>query len=173
MPDNRKAEPVQLGDALRRYVRSFDKKGSLDKAAVISVWRDVVGASIDEHTRVEGFRGAELLVAVDSPAWATELSFMAEELKSRLNTKMGQDLVSCIRFTVSASVSREIEEVGAEKRIASRYRDEVETPAPLSPGELRAVEKSVETIKDTDLREVALRATVRDLERKKGQPGPK
>ncbi len=98
---------------------------------------------------------------------------MAEELKERINTAVGQDLVGSIRFTVSRDVRSNREESVNLQEIQRGYGGEKVTPEPLTPEERAAIERSVAVISNEGLRDAARRATIRDLEWKKGQERPK
>lgn len=165
----RRARQVRLGDELRKILKRMDSTEGLQRAAVVSVWDEVVGSRVASHTRVLGVRNRELLVAMDSPAWANELSFMSETLKERLNQETGENLVDTIRFTVSKEVAQDQAGAAKNKQAERRYGGEKVTPKTLTETELAAVERSVASIPNEGLREAALRATIRDLEWKKGQ----
>lgn len=167
MPRRGEGDAVRLGDAMRRYVTRLDKGNKLAEAVVAEHWTSVAGPHIAEHTDVRGLRGGELLVAVDSSSWATELSAMSEELKHRVNEQIGKDLVTSIRFTVSQRVEHRAEESRARRDTGRRYGGVRVEPKPLSAEERVAVERSVEAIHDPELRKAALSATLRDLEWKK------
>lgn len=152
---------------MRRYVARLDKGNKLAEAVVAEHWTSVAGPHIAEHTDVRGLRSGELLVAVDSSSWATELSAMAEELRGRVNTEIGKDLVTSIRFTVSQRVEHRSTERRARRDAERRYGGERIDPKPLTEAERVAVERSVQAIRDPELRKVALSATLRDLEWKK------
>lgn len=168
MAAERRSKAVSLGDALKSYVGRLDKEGKLKQAQVIDLWESMVGDRIVAHTKAQGLRDGELLVAVDSSVWANELSSMSEHLRVRLNKKIGQEEVRSIRFTVSQSVEKEQRELDELKAAECRYGGSRIAPIPLSPEERAAVETSVAEIEDEALRETALRATIRDLEWKKG-----
>ncbi len=168
MATRRSNKTVSFGDAMKVYVARLDRSGKLQQAEVLDVWTSIVGANIATHTRVEGLREGELLVSVDSPVWANELSAMSENLRVRLNKRVGQERVRHIRFTVSQSVEKERDEEENEEATGRRYGGSRIKPLALSVDERRAVEKSVEEIEDETLREAAFRATIRDLEWKKG-----
>lgn len=154
-------------------LKRMDRSEDLPKAAVISVWRSVVGDRIADHTYVVGVRKRELLIATDSAAWASELTYMAEELKTRINEGVGQELVGSMRFTVSRDVLSNRENQASSRETQRRYGGERVEPEPLTLQERAAIERSVESIANEGLREAALKATVRDLEWKKGKERPK
>lgn len=164
-----RARPTtSLRQGLKKLMSSLDKNGLLTTAGIIEVWDDVVGPEIAGHTFVSKLKDGELVVLVDSPVWSAELNAMAEPLKKRLTQELGQESVKSLRFTVSRRVSLEREERAVRADAESGYGGVKVDPAPLSSAELKAVQRSVAGIENEALREAALRATVSDLERKKG-----
>ncbi len=113
-------------------------------------------------------REGTLIVYVDNPAWATELTAMSERYRTALNEEIGQELVRKIRFSVSRKVVEQHRIVAVEKETDDFYKVDDVPSVPLSSTELAQVEASVEAIPDLELREAVLRATVKDLEWKRG-----
>jgi hypothetical protein len=126
-----------------------------------------VGPAIAGHTIVLGGRRGELVIGVDSPAWASELSLLAEDLLERVRQESGNTPVRGIRFAVTRDAQRSHAVAAAEEATASGYEVRVE-PVPLDEAEMNRVQESVADVKDASLREAALRAIVADLEWKKG-----
>lgn len=167
--DDRQRKTTSLKQGLKKLMSSMDKNGLLTTAGIIEVWDDVVGPDIAGHTFVSGLKDGELVVLVDSPVWSTELNAMAEQLKDRLSQELGQKTVKSLRFNVSRRVAIERAERTVRREAERGYGGETVTPTPLSQSELEAIKRSVSGIENEALREAALRATVTDLERKKGQ----
>jgi hypothetical protein len=149
-------------------VSRLDRGGKLDEARAFEVWEKIAGHEIGRHTYGTRLADGEFTVSVDSPAWAAELSAMAEQLRVRLNEEAGQNLVKTLRFTVSRRVHEEAERRESQRQASRRYGGVKVTPAPLSRTEREAVERSVAGIPDESLRAAALKATLADLEWKKG-----
>lgn len=160
---------MSLGSGLQRLIGKLDRGGKVTTAAVLEIWESLVGPEISKHTWVEGLRNGELLVSVDSSTWASELQAMSGQLVRRLQEDLGQTSLKSMRFTVTQKVSTRRAETRATQETGRRYGGEMVQPEPLTPEELRAVERSVALIEGEHLREAALRATIRDLEWKKGQ----
>lgn len=156
-----------LKDTLNSFTRRLDRFGNIPKARAVGAWEQVVGPDISSHTMGAGLKDGEMLVFVDSAAWANELSMMSEDLRSRVNSVVGEELVTAIRFTVSSRIEiRDRDRIEAEETRNFYARDETK-PIPLSPEELEQVRHSAAVIKEEKLREAAIRATVAGLERKK------
>ncbi len=167
----RSGKRVRLGEGLDDLVtrRSRANPEGLLQAKVSSAWREVAGEEIDRHTRGLGISRGELRVHVDSHAWAAQLAYMAEELKERLDSVLGEGSVRSIRFTVSRVVGDERVRAEREREAERRYGGERVEPVPLTAEERAAVEREVAGVKSDALREAAVRARVRDLEWKKGR----
>jgi hypothetical protein len=101
----------QLGSALERLVSRLDHKngGGYLQSRVAQAWEDIAGPAIRAHTAGTHLRDGELVVYVDSPLWATELSALSEQYKTSMNSTLGQNPVRSVRFTVSRKVKQEKE----------------------------------------------------------------
>lgn len=165
-----RGKQTELGAALGKLARTLDAKsaGAFTSARVAAVWEGVVGPQIAAHTAEPFLRDYELVVAVDSPVWASELSAMSEELRKRLNAALGKESVRRVRFTVSPEVSRTRKRENAEDAVARHYEPDTTVSVALSAEELEAVRTSAASIADPALREAAIRATVKHLEWSKG-----
>lgn len=64
---------------------------------VWSAWTEIVGPSVAAHAEPTSLRDGVLKVRADSPAWATEIGYLAEEIRSRANAVTGRALVSEVR----------------------------------------------------------------------------
>lgn len=157
-----------LGDALSGYLRRLDRGGNLTQARVVEAWPKAVGPDIARHTSGVHVRGDELVVYVDSPVWATELSALSTQLAQRLNECLGEDLVGAMRFTVSRKVSEQRTREAQSDEDDLFYAEDKVEPVPLGEAELEQVRQSAAAIRNLDLRETVIRATVKDLEWKRG-----
>jgi len=166
----RRGRPTQLQDSLEAVLGRLDKKnaGGAASARVGAAWLAIVGASVQGHTTGAYVKDGTLIVYVDSPIWATELSAMSERYRGAINEEIGQELVRDIRFTVSRKVIEQHRILRDESDTDEFYKEDDVPSVALTPPELAQVTASVSTISDPELREAVLRATVKDLEWKKG-----
>ena len=63
-------------------------------------WDDEVGEGIARRAQPARFRNGILLVTVATHSWMQELQFMKEEIRTRLNARLGSNLVRDIFFVV-------------------------------------------------------------------------
>lgn len=151
-----------------KYLGRIDPEGRRFAGRAADVWKRVVGEEIVKHTTGSALRDGELLVYVDSPAWANELSVMAEHLRGRLNEELGEGLVSSLRFTVSRKVQEERGREAAEEEHERFYAEDDVERIPLSDVERMQIEHMAAAIADEGLRDAAVKAMTRHLEWKKG-----
>jgi len=172
---SRRGKEVGLGDSIRSLVARLDRKsgGGYLQTRVAQVWDDVAGPSVASHTTGAHVRAGEMVVFVDSPIWATELSALAEEYRKLMNEQLGQEAVRSVRFTVSRKVGEKRRGEKAEREAEESVSRDKVASVPLSAEELAQVQASAAAIEDEALREAVVRATVADLEWKKGLSGAK
>jgi predicted nucleic acid-binding Zn ribbon protein len=66
-------------------------------AAVFRDWRAIVGPHIADHAEPTSLRGGILRVRADSPAWASEIGYLGEEIRAHVNASAGRGLVAEVR----------------------------------------------------------------------------
>ncbi|HEY3317682.1 MAG TPA: DUF721 domain-containing protein [Coriobacteriia bacterium] len=164
----RRGRQGDLRGLTEAYLGRIDPEGRRFAGRAAEAWKRVAGIEIGKHTAGSALRDGELLVYVDSPAWANELSVMTEHLRARLNEELGEELVRSVRFAVSRRVQEERAKKAAEEETEAFYTEDGADHVPLSEQERMQVEHVASTIQDKDLRDAAVRAMTRHLEWKKG-----
>ncbi len=101
MNKKRGDEPVPLRDAIARVSRQLGMAAPDVIDTLIAHWRDIVGPAIAEHAQVRSVRDGECTIAVDGPAFATQLRYAANDLVARVNDHCGEGSVRSIRVVVS------------------------------------------------------------------------
>ncbi|MBW1667711.1 MAG: DUF721 domain-containing protein [Deltaproteobacteria bacterium] len=72
-----------------------------DDARIWSVWDEVVGPSISRNAQPLWIKGGRLRVKVTDPIWLQELGFLKQNIKDKLNEKLGRDAVRDIEFRLN------------------------------------------------------------------------
>ena len=88
----------------RLLMRVVDR-GCWWKLNLLSRWRDVVGGMAD-HVWVERVDGGVLILGVEHPCWAQELSLMSDRLLERVREIVGGSRVKRVCFRVMDRVVR-------------------------------------------------------------------
>jgi predicted nucleic acid-binding Zn ribbon protein len=87
--------------------RALGRLGGVRAATLDGVfahWEDVVGTQTAAHARPVTLRDGVLVVAVDQPAWATQLRLLGGSLLARLSEVAGPDAVRSIEVRVEREI---------------------------------------------------------------------
>ena len=102
-PPPSERDPKRVSESLDRIARRLGGPTAGVTAAVFSRWEELVGDDIAAHARPVSLRGGVLTLAVDHPAWATQLRFMTSELIGRIEAGTGSSEVTAIHLRVAGS----------------------------------------------------------------------
>jgi predicted nucleic acid-binding Zn ribbon protein len=108
MPGSRRRRPaggedVRLGDALQAYLTGQGLRDTGRLGEIARCWSDVVGSDVASHVVPWRIDGEELVVAVDDPAWATEVGFLAAPILTALATRLGGPALKRVKVHVKLS----------------------------------------------------------------------
>lgn len=112
-------DPRRVGENLDRATQGlgFPKAGIL--GAIFSKWADLVGADIAAHTEPRTLRDGVLVVAVDQPAWAAQLRYLASDLLEKIAVFTGSSEVIEIHFRVAASPGSDPQKKSPNRRLSA------------------------------------------------------
>jgi predicted nucleic acid-binding Zn ribbon protein len=71
-------------------------------ARIWEVWDEAVGPGIAGHARPSWIRKGLLRVEVSDPIWLQELEFVSEDIRDRLNEKLGGKRIKRLEFRLSS-----------------------------------------------------------------------
>lgn len=160
-----------IGELVRSFVDGLGPRDRtrMVEAGVATWWAAAIPPEIARHTIGAALRDGELVVQVDSPVWAAELSAMSEQLRMLIEEASGTDTVRSVRFTVSRRVAMAKQDDRDRDEYDAFYEPEDVQPVPLTPQERSQVEHAAEQIDDAELREAFVEAMVTDMELDKGR----
>jgi hypothetical protein len=116
------------------------------EAACLAAWKHAAGDGLRDHAPPIAMRGTTLLVAVADAMWQKQLQALSGQLLFRLNSFLGQPLVSFVEFKVDPNVV-------ANARGPQKSKRELD-PSTISEELITAAAE----IKDKDLRRAFLGA---------------
>ncbi len=99
------AKPEPVGGVLRSLIQRLPIRERLREYAIWPHWSEVVGPAIAQHARPVRIRRGRLCVAVDSAVWMQELQFLKESLRTKLNTRIGTDVVADVFFVLEGNAT--------------------------------------------------------------------
>jgi predicted nucleic acid-binding Zn ribbon protein len=74
--------------------------------ALLDAWPDIVGTTIATHAHVRSLRDGVLLVAVDQPAFATQVRYLEAQVRDHATHLVGAGVVRQMRVIVQGSGNR-------------------------------------------------------------------
>lgn len=94
LPTTDGREPARVGDGLDRLMHQLGGPTADTVTALFGRWDEMVGEQIAAHSRPVSLSGATLVVAVDDPAWGSQLRWMERDLGERLTEALGQPVTT-------------------------------------------------------------------------------
>ena len=92
----------RIGNIIPAIIEGWQKKLKGPAQKIFSVWEDAVGKKIAEQAKPKYVDGNKLCVEVKNSVWLSELSrFHKKEIIEKINEKLGEDLITEIRFQIS------------------------------------------------------------------------
>ena len=148
--------------ALPKLLREFEDTSEIREAIALAAWRRVAGQSLCEHAVPFRLYNKHLIVAVANLTWKKHLEHLSGQMIFKLNSMLGQAVVTFIEFRVDEET---VLEERAKNKIPSVSREEMEEIAleEVTP-KLRG---AADAIKDDNLRYQFLLAAGSCLARKK------
>lgn len=81
------SSPEKIGNILENYLSERGYLSVCKEYNVISKWKDIVGEKIASITKCVNVENGVLYVSVESSAWRQELSFLKNDILSKIEEK--------------------------------------------------------------------------------------
>ena len=150
---------------LPNVLRAADNAQEVLEAAAMAAWRRVAGEGLREHAVPFRLYEKTLIVAVADANWRKQLEGMSRKLLFRINSMLGQAVVTYIEFRVDPQTVGKLRDTIYRQEAE---REDQEQRAMDSATELFA---AAENIKDENLRRKFLLAAGSCLERRRREAG--
>lgn len=75
-------------------VDDYGLREKLDELELCTAWDVVTGPMVSRHTKRVSFKGGVVRIVIDSAPLRQELSYMKEDLITKLNEELGRPLVA-------------------------------------------------------------------------------
>jgi predicted nucleic acid-binding Zn ribbon protein len=82
-----------IGSAIKEWLRANGLEQKVQEHSVPGYWEEVVGEAFARHARVEKVDNGRLFVSVESAAWRSEVMLRREEIRAKLNERLGAEIV--------------------------------------------------------------------------------
>jgi predicted nucleic acid-binding Zn ribbon protein len=145
----------QLIKSLPTVLRASGNSAEVAEAAAIAAWKHAAGDGLKEHAVALKLENRVLTVAVADPIWQKQLNAMRSQLLFRVNTTLGQPLVSAFNFVIDRE--------RVKPRVERPEHDEelLDNEVPIE------LWSAANTIHDKELRKNFLKTALLSLKRKR------
>ncbi|MEA2485079.1 MAG: hypothetical protein QOD46_190 [Actinomycetota bacterium] len=107
-----------LGDAGRQ----LGLPAAVETGMVWSRWTEIVGPAVAAHSEPSSLKTGVLRVRADSPAWATEIAYLGDQIKAAANRTVGIELVKEVRVWTGPGRLRQSRRSASPSEMAARER---------------------------------------------------
>ncbi|HVL65097.1 MAG TPA: DUF721 domain-containing protein [Actinomycetota bacterium] len=129
MSDERDPRPIK--DVIAPVARRLGVGGAVETSVIWGRWVDLVGDDVAAHAEPTSLRDGVLRVRTDTPVWATEIGYLAAEIRRRVNAAVGSEAVREVRvWTGPGRISEP--RTGVVERRDARGRREGPPPDPAA-----------------------------------------
>lgn len=144
----------QLIKSLPQVLRAAGTSAEVAEAAAIAAWKHAAGDGLKEHAVPLRLENRTLIVAVADRIWQKQLTSMRGQMLFRINSTLGQPLVSALDFVIDPKL--------VKPRVEQSEPDELlDNEVPLE------LWTAANAIHDKELRKSFLKTALLALKRKR------
>ncbi|MEM8928749.1 MAG: DUF721 domain-containing protein [Bacteroidota bacterium] len=89
----RQNEHMNLGDALREFIKENQLQKGMDKVDAREAWTRLMGNGVNNYTQNVELKGEALFVSLTSSILREELSYGKSKIIKMLNEELGKELI--------------------------------------------------------------------------------
>ncbi|WP_430905454.1 DUF721 domain-containing protein [Maribacter sp. 2-571] len=90
----RKKDNLQLGDALKAFIKENKLEKGMNKVAVRDAWAALMGNGVNNYTTAVELRNDTLYVSLSSSVLREELSHGKSKIITMLNNELGEEVIA-------------------------------------------------------------------------------
>lgn len=125
--------PDRLRDVLPSVGAELGLKDAVGAGRVWASWTTIVGEQIAAHAEPTSLRDGVLRVRAESPSWATEIAYLAGDIRRRVNESVGRDVVREIKVWTGPGTMRRSDEARGEHTSQRGEREKPQAPPAEDP----------------------------------------
>jgi hypothetical protein len=145
----------QLIKSLPTVLRASSNAAEVAEAAALAAWKHAAGAGLKEHAVPLRLENRTLIVAVADRIWQKQLTSMRGQMLFRINSILGQPLVSTLDFVIDQKL------VKPRVEQTEQQNEALDNEVPLE------LWSAANAIHDKELRKSFLKTALLSLKRRK------
>lgn len=100
LPGEQERDPEPVAGAVDRVMRNLGSSTPKQVRSVFDRWPELVGEQVALKATPVSLRDGVLAVAVDDPAWATQLRYLEQQIVAQLQAELGDGEIERIEIKV-------------------------------------------------------------------------
>ena len=145
----------QLIKSLPQVLRASGNAAEVAEAAALAAWKHAAGDGLKEHAVPLRLENRTLIVAVADRIWQKQLTSMRGQMMFRINSILGQPIVSALDFVIDP------------KLVKPRVEQTEQQNEPLDNEVPLELLSAANAIRDKELRKSFLKTALLSLKRRK------
>ena len=145
----------QLIKSLPQVLRAAGDSAEVAEAAAIAAWKHAAGDGLKEQAVPLKLENRTLVIAVADPIWRRQLTSMRGQMLFRVNSILGQPVVSALDFVIDPKLAK------------SRVEQAEQQDEPLDNEVPLELWSAANAIHDKELRKIFLKTALLSLKRKR------
>lgn len=86
----------EISEVINNIIKSLGIETKLQETNAVIYWPEIVGPDIAKNTKAQQVKDGKLFVKVKNDVWRNELSFLKGRFIEKLNSKIGNQVISDI-----------------------------------------------------------------------------
>lgn len=87
-----------ISEVLEKVIKKYKPDTDLEAYRVFSMWNDIVGPKIGEHTKPLKIKEKILYVIVDDPLWLAQIKYIKQDVLKKLCDNIKNNVFKDIKF---------------------------------------------------------------------------
>ena len=158
----RKGKLEKMNIILPQIVKSMVIGEEFSSHMMMFYWPKIVGKHISDNVSPVKLEFKKLFLYTSHPIWATQLSYMKDEIKNKINSFMGEYLVEDLVFTNIKPEKIDVDDKGNEADMGREIQR-----MDISDEKVSEISRDLDEVKDDELRKILLKIQINDEKFKK------
>jgi hypothetical protein len=154
----RQPKPEMLGEILQKILKKRNIPHTSKDRHLIEIWKKAVGPQVALQTHADTLKRGTLFIRVSAPVWMHQLQFLKEEILERLKQISGSDEIRSLQFSIG--------ELPCPPGAGGQPAADAALP-PLAQRDRDMMRRSLEAIRDPQLKEILERVMAREISRRR------
>lgn len=87
----------KISNIIDSYISEKNLRGKLNSCRIFNYWEEIVGKEIAKNTKPKKLKDKVLYISTVNPIWASELNLMSQDIISKINGYLKEDIVNTLR----------------------------------------------------------------------------